>query len=129
MAHPNTERIESAYEAFGRGDIQTLFELWTDDIVWHQAGDHPLAGDHIGKDQVAAFLGGLAQQTNGTFRAELQHAIADDNHGYSLHKSTATKDGDDLESWAILGYRFEGKRFAEIWTHEYDQRISNRMFG
>lgn len=129
MAHPNTEQIERAYEAFGRGDIQALFDLWTDDIIWHQAGDHPLAGDHTGKDQVAGFLGGLAQQTDGTFRVELQHAIADDDQGYSLHKITATKDGEDFEDWAVLGYRFDDGRFAEIWTFEYDQRVSNRVLS
>jgi ketosteroid isomerase-like protein len=129
MAHPNTERIESAYEAFGRSDIQALFELWTDDIVWHLAGDHPLAGDHSGKEQVAAFLAGLAQQTDGTFAAELRHAIADDDHGYSLHRATATKDGQEIEAWEILGYRFADGRFAEIWTYDYDQRVAEKLLS
>lgn len=127
MAHPNTERIESAYDAFARGDIQALFELWTDDIVWHDAGDHPLAGDHSGKEGVAGFLGGLMQQTDGTFRAELEHALADDAHGYSLHQASATKDGEELEGLGILAYRFEDGRVAEIWTFDYDQTIANRM--
>ncbi len=129
MAHPNTERIRNAYNAFSEGDIQALFELWTDDIIWHDAGDHPLAGDHTGKEQVAGFLGGLAQQTDGTFRAELQHAIADDDQGYSLHKATATKDGEELEAWTILSYRFEDGRFAEIWTFDYDPRITARVLS
>ena len=129
MTHPNTEQIKSAYEAFGRGDIQALFEMWTDDIAWHQAGESPLAGDHKGKEQVAAFLAGLAQQTEGTFRAELRHALADDNHGYSLHTTTATKDGEELEAWEILGYRFEDGRFAEIWTYDFDQRLTERILS
>lgn len=59
MAHANTQLIEKAHEAFRRGDVQALFDMWTDDLVWHQAGNHPLAGDHRGKETVAAFLGGL----------------------------------------------------------------------
>ena len=75
MAHPNVENIEKAYAAFAEGDIATIMGLWTDDIVWHTAGNNPLAGDHSGKDAVAAYLGGVVQVTGGTFRAELQNAL------------------------------------------------------
>lgn len=129
MAHVNQELIERAYGAFGEGDIQALFEMWTDDITWHEAGNHPLAGDHAGKEAVAGFLGGLAERTSGSFRAELQHALADDTQGYSLHKSVAEKDGENLEAWTVLGYRFEDGRFAEIWTFDFDQRVTDQMWS
>jgi ketosteroid isomerase-like protein len=129
MKHPNLENIEKAYAAFAEGDIATIMELWTDDIVWHTAGNHPLAGDHAGKDAVAAYLGGVVQTTGGTFRAELQHALADDTNGYSLHKGTGTKDGEELEGWSILGYRFRDGKVDEIWTFDYDQRITDRLLG
>jgi ketosteroid isomerase-like protein len=129
MAHPNVALIEGAYESFAAGDIASIMEIWTDDIAWHIAGDHPLAGDHEGKEAAAAFLGGVMQQTGGTFRAELQNALADDTNGYSLHKGTASKNGEDLESWEILGYGFRDGKVAEIWSFPYDQRIANRMLG
>ncbi|MEX1288736.1 MAG: nuclear transport factor 2 family protein [Acidimicrobiia bacterium] len=129
MAHPNAEMIERAYAAFAEGDIATIMSFWTDDIVWHQAGDHPLAGDHEGKEGAAGFLGGIAQRTGGTFRAELQHVLADDEMGYSLQKGTATKDGEQIEAWAILSYVFEDGKIKEIWTFDYDQSVSNRVFS
>ncbi|MFP3915338.1 MAG: nuclear transport factor 2 family protein [Actinomycetota bacterium] len=129
MAHANQQLIESAYEAFGSGDIQALFGMWTDDITWHDAGNHPLAGDHTGKEAVAGFLAGLAERTSGSFRAELQHALADESQGYSLHKSVAEKGGENLEAWTVLGYRFEDGRFAEIWTFDFDQRVTDRMLS
>ena len=127
MAHPNKEMVEQAYAAFAEGDIATIMGFWADDIVWHAGGDNPLAGDHAGKEAVAAFLGGIVQATGGTFRAELQNVLADDTNGYSLHRGTATRDGEDLEAWSVLGYRFRDGKIAEIWTFDYDQRTSDRL--
>lgn len=129
MAHPNVAMIEGAYASFAAGDIASIMEIWTDDFVWHIAGEHPLAGDHEGKEAAAAFLGGVMQQTGGTFKAELQNVLADDTNGYSLHKSTATKDGEEIESWEILGYGLRDGKVAEIWSFAYDQSLANRMLG
>jgi hypothetical protein len=129
MAHPNVKTIERAYAAFAEGDIATIMSLWADDVAWHTSGDNPLANDYEGKDAVAGFLGALVQTTAGSFRAELQNVLADDTNGYSLHKATATIDGEDLEDWAVLGYRFRDGKISEIWTFDYDQRISDRVLG
>jgi ketosteroid isomerase-like protein len=129
MAHPNTETIEKAYAAFAVGDIETIMGMWADDVAWHEAGNNPLVGDHVGKEAVAAFLGGVMQNTGGTFKAELQHALADDASGYSLHKATATRDGEDLESWSVLGYRFDEGQIAEIWGFHYDHEILDRILS
>ncbi len=129
MAHPNVETIESAYAAFAAGDIAAIMSTWTDDVTWHQSGNNPLAGDYEGKEAVAGYLAGIVQKTGGTFRAELRNVLADDTNGYSLHKGTATIDGDDLESWSVLGYRFIDGKVSEIWTFDYDQRISDRVLG
>ena len=129
MAHPNAELIEQAYAAFAAGDIQALMDLWTDDIAWHTGGTSSLAGDYEGKAAVAGFLGAIVQNTAGTFSAELQNALADDTNGYSLHKSTATKDGEDLEAWSVLGYRFRDGKVSEIWTFDFDQAISDGILG
>ena len=129
MAHPNAETVERAYAAFAEGDIATIMGMWSDDIVWHIEGNHPLAGHHEGKEAVAAFLGGIVAATGATFRAELQNVLADDTNGYSLHKSTATKDGETLESWEVLGYRFSEGKIDEIWSFAYDQAMADRILG
>ena len=129
MAHPNAATIERAFSAFAEGDIGTVMSLWSDDFVWHVGGDNPLAKDYEGKEAAAGFLGALVQTTGGTFRAELQNAVADDINGYSLHKGSATMDGDDLEELTVLEYRFRDGKIAETWTFDFDQRISDRILG
>ena len=46
MGHPNEEVVRSGYEAFAKGDIDTLRALLDPDVVWHQPGRSVLAGDH-----------------------------------------------------------------------------------
>ncbi len=129
LAHPNVALIEGAYEAFATGDIAAIMAIWTDDIAWHVGGRHPLAGDYEGKEAVAGFLGSVVHQTGGSFRAELQNVLADDTNGYSLHKASATKDGEHVESWEILGYALKDGKVAEIWSFAYEQRASERIYS
>ena len=38
MGHPNEDLIRRGYDAFSRGDMDTLRELYHPDIVWHAPG-------------------------------------------------------------------------------------------
>jgi ketosteroid isomerase-like protein len=38
MAHPNEESLRRGYDAFGKGDIDTVMSLLTDDTLWHIPG-------------------------------------------------------------------------------------------
>ena len=54
-AEENTRLVQSAYEAFGRGDMAALAELMVDDIEWVNPGDpddNPNAGTFKGKEAV-----------------------------------------------------------------------------
>jgi uncharacterized protein len=63
-AEENTRLAQSAYEAFGRGDMPALAELMADDIEWVNPGDpddDPMAGTYRGKDAVLGWFGKLAE--------------------------------------------------------------------
>src|SRR3954447_1684008 len=68
-AEENTRLAQSAYEAFGRGDMAALAELMADDIEWVSPGDpeeDPNAGTFKGKDAVLGWFGGLASTLDFT---------------------------------------------------------------
>ena len=44
MAHPNEELVRKGYDAFAKGDMDTLRELFDPEIVWHFPGRSQLAG-------------------------------------------------------------------------------------
>lgn len=54
----NVEIVKRGYEAFGRGDIQALLDLFADDIEWTSPGppELPTAGTRRGRQQVAEFF-------------------------------------------------------------------------
>jgi hypothetical protein len=68
--HPDAELIQPGFEAFAKGDMDTIAGLFSDAIAWHEPGTSPLSGDFQGRDEVFAFLGKLAQITEGTFHQE-----------------------------------------------------------
>ena len=63
----NVETLRNAYEAFGRGDMQSVLEAWTDDIRWDGSNNPELPGGgrHEGKQAVAQALGQIAEQWDG----------------------------------------------------------------
>src|SRR3954454_5227427 len=95
--HQNVAIMQRAYEAFNTGDLNTLTELM-DETVWHLPGRSSMAGDYQGSGATLAYFGQLAQETEGTFRAELQHMAADgDNRVVGVQRSTADRNGKHLD--------------------------------
>lgn len=54
----NTQLIRQAYEAFGRGDVQAVLGMLTDDVEWYTPGpaEIPYAGKRRGRDGAAEFF-------------------------------------------------------------------------
>ena len=75
-AEQNVATMRRAYDAFNTGNMDTLTELM-DETVWHLPGRSSMAGDYEGRGATLAYFGKLAQETGGSFRAELQHLAAD----------------------------------------------------
>src|SRR5205814_3661350 len=68
-ADENTRLAQSAYEAFGRGDMAALAEVMADDIEWVNPGDpadDPNAGTFEGKEAVLGWFRGLASTLDFT---------------------------------------------------------------
>ena len=105
----NTRLVQSAYEAFGRGDMAALAEVMAEDIEWVNPGDpddNPNAGTFKGKEAVLGWFGGLvATREYTTF--EPREFIAQNDKVVSLVYAEAT-------------VRDTGRAFAnheaQVWT-------------
>ena len=62
----NVQVVQNAYAAFGRGDIDALLGLLTDDIDWHTFGpkELPMGGLRRGKLEVRRFFKQVAETWN-----------------------------------------------------------------
>ena len=50
----NVDTARSAYEAFGKGDLETLRDNFAEDAVWVTSDELPLGGVVRGRDQILA---------------------------------------------------------------------------
>lgn len=63
----NTALIQRLYDAFSKGDIQTILENLTPDVEWTSEGPAilPWAGARRGPQEVTGFFSGLATTQSG----------------------------------------------------------------
>jgi ketosteroid isomerase-like protein len=90
--HPHIALVRRGYEAFSRGDMDTLRTLIAQDAVLHVPGDNPTSGQHKGIDAILAYYSQLFEMTNGTVRVELDLLTTDGTgHVIAAHRITADR--------------------------------------
>jgi uncharacterized protein len=113
--HPNVALVRKGYEAFSRGDMETLSEIIANDATHHVPGTHPLSGDHKGLDAVLAYYQQLGVQTAGSFRVDLQHLFADGRgHVMSVHRFTAERMGKNVDAMGGIVFRIVGDKVTDL---------------
>ncbi len=118
--HPNATLIRRGYEAFNTGDIAFFVESYAADIVEHQPGHNIMSGEYNGVEAVLGFYGRLAAETGGTFRAELEQVLANDQRVVAVHHSTATRAGKTLDCRTALLFELRDGKVVDIDTLDDD---------
>jgi ketosteroid isomerase-like protein len=129
MGHPGEELVRRGYDAFSRGDMQTLREVFAPDIVWHSPGRSQLAGDYRGVDAVLGFFGRTMELTGGTFRVDVHDVVANDEHVVGLNAVTAERDGRTLQDQNTLVFHVRDGSASEVWQFWADQYAADAFFG
>jgi hypothetical protein len=129
MAHPNEDLVRRAFDAFAKGDVDTMRELTDQDAVWHTPGRGPLAGDYRGMDEILGFFAKIAELTGGTFRAELHDVVANDEHAVGLYVSRAEREGRTLETKNVIVSHIRNGKSVETWTFSDDQYGADEFFS
>ena len=129
MAHPNEDLLRSAFDAFAKGDMDTLRELTDQDAVWHVPGRSQLAGDYRGVDAILGFLARTMELTGGTFRAELHDVVANDEHAVALYVTRAEREGRTLETKNVLVNHMRDGKFTETWALSDDQYAGDEFLS
>ena len=128
MAHPNEELLRRGYEAFATADLDTVFSLFADDMVWHAGGSSPLAGDYRGHAEIMGFFGKLVELTGGTFRLNIHDVLANDTHGVVLVTAYAERDGQPLAAREANIWHLKDGKATEFWVFPEDTAELDRMF-
>ena len=101
----NTEIVKKAYECFGRGDIEGLMELYSDDISWEtpKVDNAVYMGARRGKEAVSEFFELLAKSETFT-EFQPTEFIAEGDKVVVLGRSEAN----------VIA---TGKTFSTEWVH------------
>lgn len=113
--HPHAMLVRKGYDAFTRGDMDTLRGMMASDCTHHVPGSHMLSGDYKGQNAVMELYGKLFEETNGTFKVELSHILVDGRgHAVSMHRYTAERNGKRIEQNGCLIFRIVGDKMTDI---------------
>lgn len=113
--HPHAALVRKGYDAFSRGDMDTLRTLLAGDCTHHVPGDHPLSGDYKGQDNCINLYQRLFEETGGTFNVDLERVLVDGRgHAVSVHRYTAERGGKRLEQNGALVFRIVGDKMTDI---------------
>jgi hypothetical protein len=129
MAHSNEDLLRRGYEAFSKGDMQTLDELFADDIVWHVGGRNQLSGDYRGKEDVFNLFGRWAELSGGTLSVELHDVLANDEHAVALQRGTGSREGRTIDDNGVGVYHVRDGKVTEAWFHAGDEYASDEFWG
>jgi ketosteroid isomerase-like protein len=129
MGHPSEDLLRRGYDAFGKGDMQTLREVFDPEVIWHAPGRSQLAGDHRGVDTVLGYFGRTVELSGGTFRVEVHDVVANDEHAVGLHVVHAEREGSTLEDRNTLVCHVRNGKVTEVWQFWTDLYAADEFFG
>jgi uncharacterized protein len=127
--HPNLDLMRRGYAAYTSGDMDTLNELFADDVVWHVAGRSPISGDYTGREQVFGFFGKLKELSDGTSSVDVHDLLADDEHGVAIVTETATRNGQAYEGRTTHVLHLRDGKVTEFWDARVDQYSADEFWS
>jgi uncharacterized protein len=129
MAHANEAVVRKGYDAFSRGDMDTLRELFDENIVWHVPGRSPLSGDHKGVDAVLQYFMKSMELSGGTFRVEVHDVVANDEHTVGIQVVTGERNGKQLNDQGALIFHIADGKVTEVWQLTGDLYSNDDFFS
>jgi ketosteroid isomerase-like protein len=128
--HPNEHIVRRLFSAFETNDTMTIDALLADDVVWNAPGRGVHSGRRIGKQELFAGMGRLAELTGGTLRGEVHDVLASDDHVVVLQTTRGERDGHaSLEDREALILHVRDGKVAEVWEHPGDVYAMDAFFS
>ena len=95
----NKELIKKGYAAFAAGDVETVMDLFDDDVEWVQPGESAVSGTFHGKTEVMEYIGRLAERA---LSVNLKRLIAEGDTVVALTEVTVDGEtGEDADVFTI----------------------------
>ena len=120
-ADENVAIMQRAYDAFNKADLDTLTEIFDENVVWHLPGRSSMAKDYESRDATLADFGQIGQETDGTFRAEPERLVGDDDDRVvGIQHSTGDRNGKHLDVRDCIVFTLKDGRVVDGREHFED---------
>jgi ketosteroid isomerase-like protein len=129
MGHPDGVVYQRTADALRAGDMETLAELFDEDVVWHIPGSSALAGEIRGRDALWRWFDRLREVNDGTFTLEDHDILATNDHVVALNIMSAVQDGVHVSVNVANVMHVRNGRQHERWFHPSDLGAWDRMLG
>ena len=129
MASDAKQSIKALYDAFNRGEIDTVLNGMTDDVVWDVPGSAPFTGRRFGREQVREFFASLERHARME-QFDADEFLQDGDRIVVLGRQRASvrETGTQYDSrWAHV-YRLRGGQIAEAYLYG-DTQAEAAAFG
>lgn len=114
MTNRNATLVKDLYGLFETGDVSSISEFLTDDVVVHVPGRHPMAGDYKGREGFLEFMAKNFELAGPSLHIELEAVVADDERAVTFEHFTARRDGKVLDVRDHTAFLFRDGKVAEM---------------
>ncbi len=124
------EVIQRYLDAAMRGDWDTGFGFFADDIVLRIPGRSKFAGEHRGKQVAIDYIRTARARSEGSeVELELIDMLANDQRVALLVRERFHREDGVVEIRRANVYRVQGEQIVEIWIFEADQYAVDELLG
>jgi ketosteroid isomerase-like protein len=116
----NIAVIRRGYEAFAKGDIETLKTLFSTNANWNVPETGVLRGHYRGAPAILEFFGQLAHETQGSLRVEPVTMAASGDQVFVLERSTGKRNGKTLDAKEVLVFTLDKGVVTEVTDFQFD---------
>ena len=129
MEHPNAALMRTAGELLSTGDFPGFLALHTEDVVMHVPGAGPLAGDHRGRDGIAAVFQKEMALLDEPPGFDAHDHLGSDDHAAVLVTQRLVRGGRVLEARQMVIAHVRDGMLSEVWFQPGDPAEFDTFFA
>ncbi|MGW6195072.1 nuclear transport factor 2 family protein [Kribbella sp. NPDC055110] len=129
MQHPNALLMRKVDEALLAGDFPEFLALHTEDVVMHVPGRNPVAGDHVGREGVAAAFQHELSLLDAPPEIVVLDDLGSDDHAAGVMIQRMRRGGRSYEGLQFVVARVRDGQLSEVWFRPEDQEAFDNFFA
>lgn len=124
------EVIMAYTEALGKGDIQTAFSFFGEEVQWHQPGSNQFSGLKKGAEKIGEMIGAMMEVSKGTFVLTPNGSLMVNGDLVAMPlRFSGTIDDRTMDMSGIDLFKVEAGKITEVWLFSEDQENEDIFWG